>query len=385
MNLESNRKQLNEEQKKAAFCEENAVVAAGAGSGKTMVLAHRFVWLLTEKDYKVDEILTLTFTKKAASQMFKRIYSLVSQIAQEDSGVQAQRAQKALDDFIHARIQTLDSYSASIVKQCAPRYGISPDFQIDQQRCYNIALEVSYPFFIAHRHHPAVKKLYSGNRPNGIVRNIFADVLFNYCLIDKPRDFSADLNFQINTLCSQWDGCVKNVRKLLYEIKLDIGNDNSLLPVLVPIIEKERNEKIDIPTTVEVQEYFKLLQNTPVESVIEEAESNPLQKSFEKFLFFLYDITSLSLRGGKRSDNTVKQNINQLRALYDSFSSLTISCMQAGFIISIMSLLEKLQKRYLARKRTEGVLTFRDVASLSRTILIEQTDIRRSEKDTLNQ
>jgi len=291
MNLELNRKHLNEEQKKAAFCKDNAVVSAGAGSGKTMVLAHRFAWLLTEKDYKVDEILTLTFTKKAAAQMFKRIYSLVAQIAQEESGIQAQRAQRALDDFIHARIQTLDSYSASIVKQCAPRYGISPDFQIDQQRCYNIALEVSYPFFIAHRHHPAVKRLYSGNSPNCIVRNIFADVLFNYCLIDKPRDFLADLAFQFDALCSQWDDYIKNIRKLLYEIRLDIGIDKSLLPVLADIIEKEKTEKIDIPTTDEVHEYFDLLQNTPPESVIEEAESNPMRKIFLKFLFFLNDMT----------------------------------------------------------------------------------------------
>jgi len=382
MNVNTNIKQLNEEQKKAAFCEENAVVAAGAGSGKTMVLAHRFAWLLTEKDYKVDEILTLTFTKKAAAQMFKRIYSLLSQIAQEESGIHAQRAQKAIDDFIHARIQTLDSYSASIVKQCAPRYGIRPDFQIDQQRCYNIALEVSYPFFITHRHHPAVKRLYSGNRPNNIVHNIFADVLFNYSLIDKPRDFLADLNYQFNILSSQWDDHIKIIRKLLDEIKRDIDEDNSLLPVLVPIIEKERNENNYIPWSADIQKYFNQLQNTPVESVIEEAESHPLQKSFLNFLFFIRTITKLSLRGGKKSDNSIKENIYSLRDIYDSFSSLTISCMQAGFIISIMSLFAKLQKRYLERKRTEGVLTFRDVASLSRTILIEQPDIRRSEKDT---
>jgi len=382
MNVKTNIQQLNEEQKKAAFCDDNAVVAAGAGSGKTMVLAHRFAWLLTEKDYKVDEILTLTFTKKAASQMFKRIYSLLSQIAQEESGVHAQRAQKAIDDFIHARIQTLDSYSTSIVKQCAPRYGIRPDFQIDQQRCYNIALEVSYPFFITHRHHPAVKRLYSGNSPNSIVHNIFADVLFNHSLIDKPCDFSAGLDFQFKTLCSQWDGYIKKIRKLLDEIKHDIDEDNSLLPVLVPVIEKEKNENIYIPWSADIQKYFNQLLNTPPESAIEEAESHPLQKSFEKFLFLIWTITKLSLRGGKKRDNRIKENIYLLRDIYDSFSSLTISCMQAGFIISIMSLLSKLQKRYLERKRTEGVLTFHDVASLSRTILIEQTDIRRNEKDT---
>jgi ATP-dependent helicase/nuclease subunit A len=379
MNVKKNRPQLNEEQKKAAFCNENAVVAAGAGSGKTMVLAHRFAWLLTEKGYKVDEILALTFTKKAAAQMYKRIYSLISDIAQEGSGIHAERARKALDDFIHAKIQTLDSYSASIVKQCAPRYGISPDFQIDQERCRKIALEVSYPFFIAHRHHPAVKKLYSGNRPNDIVHNIFADVLFNYCMIDKPRDFSADLNFQFNALCSQWSNYSKLIKKLLNKIKRDICEDNSLLPVLVPIIEKE---KIELPGSAEIQRFFSQLQNTPIDSVIEKAESHFLQKSFLKLLYFLYSVANVSLRGGKRSDNSVKQNINQLREIYAPFSSLTISCMQAGFIISIMSLLEKLQNRYLKRKRTENVLTFHDVASLSRTILIEQEDIRQSEKET---
>jgi ATP-dependent helicase/nuclease subunit A len=378
MNVKANSPQLNEEQKKAAFCEDNAVVTAGAGSGKTMVLAHRFAWLLTEKCYEVNEILTLTFTKKAAAQMFKRIYSLVSKIAQESGGIQAERAQKALDDFIHARIQTLDSYSASIVKQCAPRYGISPDFKIDQERCKKIALEVSYPFFIAYRHHPAVKRLYSGNRPNGIVHNIFADVLFNYTLIDKPRDFFADLNFQFKALCSQWDNYIGQIKIIINEIKNDIREDNSLLPVLVPVIEKE---KIEIPESAEIQKYLNQLKNTPVESVIEKAESHFLQKTLINLLFFLHSVTNISLRGGKRSENPVKKNIKQLQVIYGSFSSLTISCMQAGFLVSIITLLEKLQNRYLARKRTEGVLTFRDVASLSRTILIEQSDIRQSEKE----
>jgi len=148
MDIGKNRPQLNEEQKAAAFCEENAVVAAGAGSGKTMVLANRFAWLLTEKDFKVDEILTLTFTTKAAAQMYRRIHLLLTEIAENETGLKAQRARKALDDFIHARIQTLDSYSAALVKQCAPRYGISPDFIIDQERCQKIALEESLPFLI---------------------------------------------------------------------------------------------------------------------------------------------------------------------------------------------------------------------------------------------
>ncbi|MCL2130058.1 MAG: UvrD-helicase domain-containing protein [Treponema sp.] len=68
---------LNDEQRNAAFCTNNAVIAAGAGSGKTMVLASRYAWLITEKKYRVREILTLTFTKKAAAQMYRRIHLLL--------------------------------------------------------------------------------------------------------------------------------------------------------------------------------------------------------------------------------------------------------------------------------------------------------------------
>jgi len=372
---------LNEEQKKAAFCTENAVVAAGAGSGKTLVLANRFVWLLTEKDIKVDEILTLTFTKKAAAQMYKRIYSLVSEIAEQE-GVKAQRARRALDDFIHARIQTIDSYGASVVKQCASRYGISPDFKIDQERCYNLALEVSYPFFITNRHHPALEKLYSDNRPETIVHKVFADVLFNYCSIDRPRDFSADVKTQFDSLCSEWKNCRDMILTILSEIERDISENNAFLPDLVPVMDKYKKGKIIIPHAEVIREYYGQLLNTPAESVIKTAESHPIKKTFVTFLFFLNSISGISLRGGKKQDNPVKENIKKLRDIMDSVSSLTISYIQSGFIISIMSLFAELQNSYLAKKRMESVLTFKDVANLSRTILLEQTDIRQSEKNS---
>ncbi|MCL2214556.1 MAG: UvrD-helicase domain-containing protein, partial [Treponema sp.] len=361
---------------------DNAVVAAGAGSGKTMVLANRFVRLLTEKGYKVDEILTLTFTKKAAAQMYSRIYSLVSDIAQQETGIKAQRAKAALDDFVHARIQTLDSYSASIVRQCSMRYGISPDFNLDQDRCYNLALDISYPFLIANRHHPAIEKLYCDNRPVGIIHNIFADVLYNYCYIDKPRNFLADIKIQYDSVINEWKKYFSEIKIIIKELKRDIGENDTLLPVLVPVIQKYNKIKIDIPKASEVQEYLNILFNTPVDSVIEISEKHFISSSLTKLLFCLDSLSNLNLRGGKRLDNPVKENIKKLREMISPVFSLSFSCMQAGFIISTMTLLSELQKRYLERKRSEGVLTFKDVASLSRTILIQQQDIRQSEKET---
>ena len=68
--------QLNKEQEKAVYQMNNAVVAAGVGSGKTFVLAQRYAHLILEKGFTVDQILTLTFTNKAAAEMYQRIYKV---------------------------------------------------------------------------------------------------------------------------------------------------------------------------------------------------------------------------------------------------------------------------------------------------------------------
>jgi len=380
--------QLNKEQQAAAFCTENAVVAAGAGSGKTRVLANRFAWLLTEKDFKtdesvkIDEILTLTFTKKAAAEMFRRIHSLLTGIAENETGYKAEKARQALDDFIHARIQTLDSYSASIVRQSASRYGISPDFTIDQERCRQIAMEESLPFLITNRHHPAVEWLYSDNRPNDIASGIFTEILVNYCQIEKPRDFTAEVKIQFDIICSEWEKQCKEIKILLAQTENFILQDKALLPDLVPLIEKFKKEKITIPDYTEIKTFFDMLLKLPPKSCAQEVQNHPLQKSLIKLLLFLSQICALKLNKGKRGENKVKENINELRANFGRFSSLAVSCMQAGFIISVMDLLTQLQDKYLSRKRAEGVLTFKDVACLSRTILLEQQDIRQSEKES---
>ena len=125
-------KDLNEHQKQAVKTDENAVVAAGAGSGKTKVLASRYVYLITEKNYQVEHILALTFTDKAAAEMHRRIYrELQKMYAGTDDAVQRNRAGAALDSFFKAQIMTIDAFCHKIAVTACRRFGISPDFTID--------------------------------------------------------------------------------------------------------------------------------------------------------------------------------------------------------------------------------------------------------------
>ena len=104
-------RKLDQYQKAACCRTENTVVAAGAGSGKTQVLATRFAWLVMSKGIPASKILTITFTKKATGEMYERIYKTLSFFTEnpQTPEKEKQRAREALEDFSNVHIQTLDS------------------------------------------------------------------------------------------------------------------------------------------------------------------------------------------------------------------------------------------------------------------------------------
>ena len=71
-------KNLNSSQKKAVIHTEGPLlVVAGAGSGKTRVLTSKIVYLIKEKKILPNQILSVTFTNKAASEMQNRVMKML--------------------------------------------------------------------------------------------------------------------------------------------------------------------------------------------------------------------------------------------------------------------------------------------------------------------
>src|ERR671913_2609894 len=111
---------LNPEQQEAVLQTDGALlILAGAGSGKTRVIAHRIAHLVSGNLCPPDRILAVTFTNKAAEEMRNRVQALL--------GV----------DCRQMWISTFHALCARLLRREAPHIGLSRDFVIydssDQQ------------------------------------------------------------------------------------------------------------------------------------------------------------------------------------------------------------------------------------------------------------
>jgi ATP-dependent exoDNAse (exonuclease V) beta subunit len=95
------------------------IVTAAAGSGKTSVLVARYVRLIQE-GMRPDEILTITFTRKAAAEMKRRI---VGRLQELHLYGEAQAAETG-------PIQTIHSFCERTLRENALSAGLDPNFEI---------------------------------------------------------------------------------------------------------------------------------------------------------------------------------------------------------------------------------------------------------------
>ena len=104
---------------------EPAVVIAGAGSGKTTLMAARVVYLVVTGQVRPDQVLGLTFTTKAAAELRTRIRE-----ALEASGFARGTVGDSDDEVLEPVVETYNAYAASLLTEHGLRIGHEPDTRV---------------------------------------------------------------------------------------------------------------------------------------------------------------------------------------------------------------------------------------------------------------
>ena len=110
----------------------NLLVSAAAGSGKTAVLVERIISMVLGKygqePVDIDNLLVVTFTRAAAGEMRERVLKALEEAAMADPYNEHLRKQTT---YIHnAKITTIDSFCADIVREYFSDIDLDPGFKI---------------------------------------------------------------------------------------------------------------------------------------------------------------------------------------------------------------------------------------------------------------
>ncbi len=115
-------------QKKAHDLNRHISVTAGAGSGKTAVLAHRYVKILFEKDLHPNQVVAITFTKKAAAELKQRIVKeLDTRLREEPHNTQLERIKTGM---LSAQISTIHAFCTRILREYPVEAGVDAGFSV---------------------------------------------------------------------------------------------------------------------------------------------------------------------------------------------------------------------------------------------------------------
>jgi ATP-dependent exoDNAse (exonuclease V) beta subunit len=128
--------ELTDEQRDALVLDRNVTITAGAGTGKTTTLTNRYLeFLRANPDATPKNVVTITFTRKAAAELETRVREEVyDELQAADSADEYARWRAVLDELDDGYTHTIHAFCARLLRENAGRGGIHR-CERDRSRC----------------------------------------------------------------------------------------------------------------------------------------------------------------------------------------------------------------------------------------------------------
>jgi len=139
---------LTPHQSKALKIDRSISLTANAGSGKTFVLAQRYLEIILNTDTSLNQVAAITFTEKAAGELYKRISVELDMLFFSSTNINLkQRIEKIRKQLVSAKISTIHSFCIDLLREFPVEASIDANFipinERKTQELINLSIESS--------------------------------------------------------------------------------------------------------------------------------------------------------------------------------------------------------------------------------------------------
>jgi len=376
----------------------NTIVQAGAGTGKTSALINLYLQLLegkTNLNYplKIDEIVAITFTEKAANEMKERTRIAIDKKIVGDAYMRPSLIKKQNDlqtlefwknlkeEFFKANINTIHGFCSSILREYSMEANIDKDFSVLAELEANIILEDLIDSFLKEK----IK-----NKDKEVTR-----LLYDYGL--NSSTYMLGLKDSLLTIYQKMREVDWLDNKSIADFSME---ENRYYQNLTRII-KDLNDKIKLvePLFVNKQEDYKnLLEswNRFKKDILSSKDSTPSSKPplssglleqlvrMEEFFNLKGLPRNLTSKDGKFNLSDLVKEIREIITSDKTITGLIPMLSQIlsySSINSLYQLISEIEEIYKEEKARLNCVDFSDLQILTQTLIRDNLEVRKELKD----
>ncbi|ELZ80239.1 putative helicase [Haloferax elongans ATCC BAA-1513] len=389
--------QLTTEQKDALVQDRNVAITAGAGTGKTTTLAERYVTILEENPALTPEnIVTITFTRKAAAELTERVRAEVyDRLTAEKSSDGYRRWRDVLDELEDGYVHTIHAFCARLLRERAVEAPVPLGFDVlDEDGAATLQREVVTEFLEENQRDEDVALL-----AQLWGRNQLVDVLTGL-LDERPRS---------EAILDRWQGSsVEEYMDALWETVCDLDADEAREVLYTQSVLETLRELVGrLPDRADVQDEDGLRVYRTFEeitTVLPESPSESGPRRCQRAILDLYEVCEKKSGGLYSSSGYVvgsREDWHDHGDIYDDLKDavdVVIEAVEshedavdttpgeleensAHYALALMRVFESVLERYEARKDRRDALDFPDVIETTISFLRRNDEVRRRLQD----
>ena len=272
----------------------------------------------------------------------------------------ARFAAAQIENFSAARISTLDSFCARLVRGHAYRFGIAPDFALDEERYSQQAEESALEFLFHHADDPTLARFLAINGFSRVLHDCLVRLAKSYCTLGRSID---------------WVELIEHQLGQLHEV---LGHHLATLQQIADELCAVRTSSAALQRTQAAVATLNIGALVPGSSG--QSSGQPIGvDELAAIGDLLQGIDALKKRGGRpgnENDVAIKDHIDRLREERQQIGAISSTLAAAGQLRELYALMGDFHARLSRDKRRNGLLYYQDVIDMATTLLREHASLR---------